>query len=327
MNFRGRNPETANPEVERSAILAEEKLGLDKFYAEFNQELLDNNYEMWNSHLESELRELFPDEEQREQAISKAKEFAQFLPLEHGAALEPAYRIIESGKLQSNFQVSKQGSRARWSGNSVDWDQEHERDHFVYLQYGKLSSYFWPNDEGIGSRPLGIITNPSTLSKPGSLVTLEDPLGLRSKLKDRSNENAFKEHKKQTWRGTDFQKIFPLMLAISFDNPNEYFSKKGFLNRIYPEDLKHAYDQRITTKDRYNPEIEVMIPSEITPDEIMFMTYFGDFEFNKESELHELKNKLSQSNFKTLEIKPGQKPQATELIYNKAKQLLSTDHK
>ena len=126
-------------------------------------------------------------------------------------------------------------------GNTNSDDRELGRDHFVYFSYGK--GEYLSSDSSHES--LTLLFHPKILQYENVIVGLEDPLIIGNSYFSseehpgvRSAQVGWEEYKKQVWRGKDFSEIFPLMVALSYENPQEYLTAKNFSGAIYPKNIR-----------------------------------------------------------------------------------------
>ena len=231
-------PEIKNPEQE-------EREGLERYYSEIVPDsVCEVNFQEWEAHLQKELDAKYKSSEEKADAIKRAEEFIKTLPLFHGTDLDNLVSLTKTGVLRSNFISHETGLKHESSGNTAQFDREHELDHFVYFFVGYPKNTGWE---------VQIFLKPELLNNPKTRVALEDHgwgttnrlLEARSRglwpkregLTSASSEpeSTFEIQKSQIWKGPDFQRLLPLMLALSYDNPEEFHKETPVPSSLIPE--------------------------------------------------------------------------------------------
>lgn len=237
----------------------------EKRIDELTPELLSYNFRTWKERLQKDLEIKFHDIENRDEALSKAKEFVKHLPLYNCMRLGGVSFFVDNPSLLNTKELrlkAKNISDISASGTNND-DIEYGRDEFIFLKYGH--AMFAGNDR------LAVGVSPSVLDRSGTLVTLEDLSLIRFRVKEQNKnisslswENACEQQKKEIWSGIDFRELFPYFITLSFNDPQEYYSKP-----LKPEFFEILRDSSISTRDRI-ASFEIMVPGRIEMDEILF---------------------------------------------------------
>lgn len=310
-------PEIKNPEQE-------ERAGLDRYYSEIVPDsVCEANFEVWEAHILKELASKYPSEQERQEAIKRAGEFIKNLPLFHGTDLDNLVSLTKTGKLRSNFISRETDLMHKNSGNTAHFDRENELDHFVYFFVGYPKNTDWE---------VQMFLRQEVLNNPKTRVSLEDHgWGTSNRLVEtRSNglwpykkgydspssepEETFEIQKSQIWRGPDFQKLFPLMLALAYDNPEEFLKEAPVPKNLIPEGhlpVIEQYDfESESYKSSYFPKFEVRVPDSVDTSDVVLVVYDRDFEYLSTNEkIKRVEEDMDHMAFDTLRIPPGVTPE------------------
>ena len=267
--------EKRKTEIEK--ILKEETDGLKRFYNEIApSEKLDDNFRRWSEHLAERLAQKYPDQKQREAAMQEAGLFASELPVRHSTIYE---NISKSSVpyISSEFMLSKLSSAdSSFKTGTLPMDRSYELDHFVYCSLGiedtteeRAEIVSMSQGKNISHDTQFFIKN-RILKDNNTLVALEDYAShgaqrLWTQENLDKNSDAFDFHLQQIWRGNDFTKLFPMILAYAYDNPSDFNERKPFPLDLVPDKLPRLTDRR---NNICFPDFEVRIPSRINPSDI-----------------------------------------------------------
>jgi hypothetical protein len=255
--------------------------------AELTTELLETNFLTWKKKLQNSLEIKFPIEENREKAMREAQDFIDKLPLYNCMRLAAAPFFANNPVLLNTSDLRlrvKNISDISVSGTNDD-DIRYGRDKYIFFTYG--------NAVLAGNDRLAVAVNPSVLDREGTLVSLEDLSMIRFRVKEEDRkslswDHAWEQQKKEIWRGTDFKELFPYFIAISFDDPVEYYSKP--LDSSFFEISRNG---PLSQRDK-TATFEIMVPGNIGLDEILFFGVGSESGFYRKVEgLDQFKDKIN----------------------------------
>ncbi len=252
----------------------EEVIDLERFYREIlTPETLEKNFIVWKDHLMRLLHDKYPNKDALESALSKATEYAKKVPLRH-STIYKNIRESSTPNLSSTFIVqSLEGYRSGGAGTTY-FDVENELDHFVYCHLGVSdmpsggSGNKWDTQAYIDNK---------ILEQQRTIVSLEDWAFTGTRVvsqngKGGSNTIGFDIQNQQTWRGVDFNILFPMMLAYSYNDLEDFENKTPFPMDFVPEGLPRLVEPDSTIYRRLTPEFphfEVRIPVSVPPNLII----------------------------------------------------------
>lgn len=311
----------------------EEQKGLERYYSEIVPDsLCEANFEVWEAHLLKGLSIKYPSEQERIEAVKRAEEFIKTLPLFHGTDLENLASLTKTGKLRSNYISRETDLIHKNSGNTAHFDRENELDHFVYFFVGYPKNTGWE---------VQMFLKQAVLDNPKTRVSLEDHgwgtstrlVEARSKglwpykegLKSPSSESeeTFEIQKSQIWKGPDFQKLLPLILALAYDNPEEFLEQTPVPKNLIPEGhlpVIENYDfESESYKSSYFPKFEVRVPDSVDTSDVVLVVYDRDFEYLTTNEkIKRVEEDMNHMAFDTLRIPPGVTPEKRGQIIQEA---------
>ena len=305
-------PEIKNPEQE-------EREGLERYYSEIVPDsVCEVNFQEWEAHLQKELDAKYKSSEEKADAIKRAEEFIKTLPLFHGTDLDNLVSLTKTGVLRSNFISHETGLKHESSGNTAQFDREHELDHFVYFFVGYPRNTGWK---------VQIFLKPELLDNSRTRVSLEDhgwgtiqrllearsrgmwPKAKGSKEVSSGPEDAFEIQKSQIWKGPDFLKLLPLMLALSYDNPEEFNKEKPVPSDLIPEGHLPIINDEYRPIP-YFPKFEIRVPGFVDISDVILVAYEVDFEYlSNDAKIKSIEQDMDHMAFDTLRIPPGVTPE------------------
>ena len=308
----------------------EEAIGLERYYSEIVPDsLCENNFVEWNAHLLRELAIKYPLENEREETIERAAKFAKTLPLFHGTNLENLVSISKTRKLRSNFICRGSNLNYPYSGNTTDIDRANELDHFVYLFLGYPVTEF----------PVEIFFRQDLLNNPKVRVALEDygwgtthrlaaardqnmwPKQEGWTMASASPEEAFEIQKSQIWKGPDFQKLLPLMLALAYENPEDFNHRRPFSKNVIPDGHLPVVE-RWDSKNNFSgntffPKFEIRVPDSVDVSDNALIVYSRGFEFTgPDKKLSKIEEDMLHAGLKVFKIPPTPPKAREEIIRN-----------
>jgi hypothetical protein len=261
----------------------EETDGLERFYNEIAPpETLERNFKTWEAHLNKLLQEKYPDPVDLKLVIEKATEYARTLPICHGTKYEAIRKAnISNFSSKAMFRVLRPNTTGWGYGNTCDFDNKHELDHFVYCFLGNIP----PKENDLPSTfDTQAYINNDVLEREGTLVALEDwawgtkrrlgdhaENGLRKRTSfDEEEREAFNVHLQQIWTGENFVVLFPLMLACAYDDPHDYDRRRPFPKNVVPEGLPPlTHFDKCQGEISDFPNFEIRIPQKIATSDIL----------------------------------------------------------
>ncbi|MDP4001756.1 MAG: hypothetical protein Q8P69_01780 [bacterium] len=306
----------------------EEQDGLERYYSEIVPDsICEANFKEWESHLQEELDKKYKSFEEKADAIKRAEEFIKTLPLFHGTDLDNLVNLTKTGSIKSNFISHKTGLKHESSGNTAHFDRENELDHFVYFFVGYPKNIGWE---------VQMFLKPELLDNPKVRVSLEDHgWGTTNRLVEARSrglwpykkgynspssepESTFEIQKSQIWRGPDFQRLLPLMLALSYDNPEEFHKETPVPSNLIPEGHLPILDDEYRPIP-YFPKFEVRIPSSVATSDVLLVVYDRGFEYLAlDEKVKRIEKEMEHRAFDTLRIPPGLTPEKREEIIREA---------
>lgn len=283
-------------------------------FEEITPELLTLNFESWEARLCDQLAQKYPNKLDRDGALNKAEEFAKNLALYNCMKLEGVHSFTQGDKsLHSNKMLREKNAYFSSVTGTNENDVKFGRDNFVFLKFG--DAVFAGQDRVA----LGI--DPTILSRKEAFVTLEDLAMVRHRVpKEESGkyswENAWQQQKKEIWRGVDFKVLFPYFLAISFDDPKDYYSRK--LSTVF-------YDSTGESKADLHDRIasfEVMVLNQIPETDILFVAEAGESGFYRP--IQEIEKDLENIGKPIFEVPANyRREQKSELLNSKYREFFS----
>ena len=177
---------------------------------------------------------------------------------------------------------------------------------------------------------------PKLLDNPRTRVSLEDhgwgtiqrllearsrgmwPKAKGSKEASSGPEDAFEIQKSQIWKGPDFQKLLPLMLALSYDNPEEFHKETSVPGNLIPAGHLPIIDDEYRPIPFF-PKFEVRVPGLVVASDVVLVVYDRDFEYLAPNEkIKRIEQEMDHMAFDTLRIPPGVTPEKRAEIVREA---------